>query len=457
MKIFWNDQKGSALIFVLICALLLTSTLLVILNHYSLQQRLIHQKGNLLQAKYAAEGAVYYYLNEKEKDKNLSEFKKEERTFIHTPEMGEVTINCHPWGAFWLLWSASQNGREYFRLETLIAAYPSSEFEPAVILKPAGDPLILAGKSFITGDAIVGVRGVRKGNLSGIIPSDDKLITGEIRESAADWRPEIDCHYVQLLWQHFNDFINTPHLSAFSEILRDSTDYFASDSSQQWWETPFYVTNEQLNRNNWHLHGPLILITDEPLILTSNLIMDHFVHIFSSQPINIYGNKSTFHKVLLFSSQKITLSGVNNFCGQIYSEQAIAIRDSSCLHFPTVLMVNSGQDTASIHIDSFSRVSGSLVLLTKSDSERNRQNRSEIFIAKDATVDGLICSEVYTRLRGTVNGIVITDHFYDYVPPTRYINWIIDGVIERNKLNRQFCLPLFFKPKERHLVILGDL
>lgn len=457
MKVFWNDQKGSALIFVLICALLLTSTLLVILNHYSLQQKLIHQKGNILQAKYAAEGAVYFYLNEKEKDKNLSEFKKEERTLIHTSEMGQVTINCHPWGAFWLISSTAQNGRECFRLETLIGAYPSPQFEPAVILKPAGDPLILTGKSFITGEAIVGTRGIRRGSLFVTIPSDHKLVNGKITESVTDWRPDIDYHYLQSLWQHFKNFLTAPLLSSFDEIMEGSSGYFASDTSPHWWETPFFVTNEQLNSNNWHLRGPLILVTDEPLRLTGNLVMDHYVHIFSSQPIYVGGNKSTFHKVLFYSSQKITLSGANNFCGQIYSEQAIIIQDNSCLHFPTVLMVNSKLDSASIHIYPLSKVSGSIILLAQSDSTRNRKNRPEIFIERDAVINGLIWSDTYTRLRGAVNGMVITDQFYEHVPPTHYINWIIDGIIQRDKLNRQFCLPLFFKQPEKHLAILGDL
>jgi hypothetical protein len=448
---FLKEQKGSALIYVLICSLLLTSTLLVILNHYQLQQRLIHRKGHLLQAKYSAEGAIYQILEQMEKNWEAIPQEKNGLRVTALSEADSARVNYRCWGGFILLSSVAKKKKETFCLESTIGAYPSNAFAAALVLTPKPSPLVLTGGSRIQGDVIMGMGGIRKG-LSGIHEYEaDEMVTGRVIGTHTDLRPEIDRNYLKNLWQIFQEMIASDDLPTFPEIMRDSTHYFSADSATNWWKQPIRLTNEQLNEKNWQLHGPLTLIADEPLILKNNLIMEHYVQLISNRSILIQGKCSTYHKVLVYSPEKIILSEVDNFCGQIFSNQAIVIENNSRLHYPTLLMVWSDSDSSFIQIDASSSMVGSVILVSEIDSAVRLQNQAKIFIEKGAVVNGLVWSDNYTQLNGEVDGLVITDQFYEYQSPTIYLNWIRDGIIRRERLNSRFRLPLFFKQTGLHL------
>jgi len=448
---FLKEQKGSALIYILICSLLLTSTLLVILNYHQLQQRLILRKGHLLQAKYSAEAALYQSLEQMEQ--NWEVIPQEKNGLIFTTNSGtdSTKVNSCCWGGFIFLSSAAQNKNETFCLESIIGAFPSNAFTAALILSPRPTPLILTGNSKIQGDVIMGIGGIRKG-LPGIHEyEDDEMVAGRIIETQIDLRPKIDQNYLNKLWQVFQEMITVNDLPSFSDIIRDTSLYYSADLNTNWWKQPIRVTNEQFKEKNWQLRGPLILSADEPLILKKDLVMEHYVQIISSCSILIQGEGSTYHEALLYSSEKIILSEVDNFCGQIFSNQTIVIKNNSHLHYPTLLMVWSDCDSSFIQIDASSSVSGYVILVSEGDSTTRSLNQSKIFIEKGAVVNGLVWSDNYLQLNGEVNGLVITDQFYEYQNPTIYLNWIRDGRIRREKLNYRFRLPLFFEQTGLHL------
>ena len=448
---FLKEQNGSALIYVLIAGLLLTSTLLVILNYYLLQQSLIHRKGHLLQAKYSAEGAIYQILDQLEKNWEAIPQERNDIRVTSISEEDSVRVNYHHWGGFIFLSSGVKQKKEKFCLESTIGAFPSNIFSAAIVLKPKPSPLVLTGASRIQGDVIMGMGGIRKG-VSGIHEYEaNEMVTGRIIGTHSDLRPEIDRTYLKNLWQVFQEKLSSDNLPLFPEIMGDTSYFFSADSATNWWSQPVRLTNEQLNKKNWQLHGPLILMADEPLILKNNLTMEHFVQIICNRSVLIQGKGSTYHQVLLYSPEKIILSEVDNFCGQIFSKQAIVIENGSRLHYPTLLMVWSSYDSSFIKIDTSSSISGSIILVSETDSVVRSQNQAKILIEKGAVVNGLVWSDNYTQLNGEVNGLVITDQFYEYQSPTIYLNWIRDGIIRRDRINSRFRLPLFFKQTELHL------
>src|SRR4030043_91052 len=133
---FIKEQKGSALIYVLISAVLMTSTLLVILNYYHLQQRLVSRKGHLLQAKYSAEGALYQFLQEIEEKQDFSPLKKSNESVITISSEDSARIQSICWGGFLFLASVANNRGENFYLEALAGTHPSAAFNPAIMVSP---------------------------------------------------------------------------------------------------------------------------------------------------------------------------------------------------------------------------------------------------------------------------------------------------------------------------------
>ena len=451
-----EQQKGSALIYVLISAILMTCTLLVILNYYHLHQRLIDRKGYLLQAKYSAEGAIYHYLQKMEDEQEFNTGGKISTSIVTISPDDNARIQRICWGGFLFLSSAVKKKGEKFYLEVLAGVHPTSAFDPAIIVHPNSGPLILSGRSRIQGDVLMGAGGIRKGRLLAHEFNRELPVQGNIIETSLSRQPAIDLNYLAATWKNFQELLVAEDILTFLEIKQDTSRYFAADSSVRWWEQPIYITNQQLNQKDWHLRGPLILISDEKLILKNNLIMEHYVQIFSSHSITVQGQGSAFHEVLLYSPAEVVLKAADNFCGQIFSDQAIKILDKSRLHYPTLLTVKSSSDSGLIFIDSSSAIAGNIVLISKNDQSGNVQNQSKICIEGGAVVDGLVWSDNYTQVHGTVNGLVITDQFYEYDPPTIYRNWIMDGIIIRKKLNHRFQLPLFFRQSQTHLTLLDE-
>ena len=451
-----EQEKGSALIYVLISAILLTSTLLVILNYYHLQQRLIDRKGYLLQTKYSAEGAIYHYLQKMEDEWGFDEAGKIREAIVTISPEDTARIQSICWGGFLFISSAANKRSEKFYLEVLAGVHPTSAFDPAVIVNPNSGPLILSGRSRIQGDVLMGAGGIRKGRLWAHEFNRELQVLGNILETSIDPRPAIDLKYLATTWKNFQALLADEDTRTFPEIMQDTARYFAADSSVSWWEQPVYITNQQFNQKNWHLRGPLILIANEELILKNNLILEHYIQIFSSHSITVQGQGSTFHEVLLYSPEKVVLKGTDNFCGQIFSDQAIEVQDKSRLHYPTLLTVKSSSDSGFILVDSASAIAGNIILISKNNQSGNAQNQSKIFIEGGAVVDGLVWSDNYTQVHGEVNGLVITDQFYEYDPPTIYRNWIMDGIIIRKQLNNRFRLPLFFRQNQTHLTLLDE-
>ena len=194
----------------------------------------------------------------------------------------------------------------------------------------------------------------------------------------------------------------------------------------------------------WKIKGPGVLISDEALTINTALTINEQVQILCNHKIKIEG-PAQIQDAIFFSPENINVSTAYRFEGQLFSERSILIGQAVHLDYPSIAMVYTSRDTGSITIANGVEINGTVLYLSNRDTIVSSPSSGKIDIQPGATVNGIVCSDNYTTLSGQVNGAIITDRFYYYYSPTVYFNWIKDGIIDRNKLNDEYKLPLFFK------------
>jgi hypothetical protein len=214
---------------------------------------------------------------------------------------------------------------------------------------------------------------------------------------------------------------------------------------------PVTISNEQINSRNWEIKGPATLIVNEPLAINSHITLSNYLKIVCSEDISLQ-DFGAYKGVIFYSPKQITLSNIRQFEGQLFSEDGILVKDNSRLTYPSLVMAYSADDTASVKILPGSEISGTVVFLTRERSIVPTQQRGKVIVREDAIVNGLVFSDNLTTLHGKVNGMVITDRFHFYYSPTDYYNWIKDGIVNREPLNDQFRLPVFFELTEKKFI-----
>ncbi len=334
--------------------------------------------------------------------------------------------------------SHAQKKSQVYQLSALLGKKLSTEFENAIVLNPQYSSLVVTGNARIYGNALVGKAGVKEGTIAGKPYTGDKIVYGNIIKSLVDQRPEVNIEFAQTIFNNLNSSLSGNDFIDFEDIIDDTSTMvnIRNDSNK------IFITNEQINRRDWKITGPGVLICDEPLTIQNSLSIINFVKIVSDGKIAVKG-RSTFREAILYSPQQIKISNVKYFEGQIFSEERIALENQTKLEYPSIAMVYISSDSGSIKLLGDSEISGAVVYLSNRE-KTPQQNQGKIIIEKHATINGLVYSDNFTTLNGRVNGTVITDRFYFYHSPTVYLNWIKDGVIDRNKLNDRFKLPIFF-------------
>ena len=134
--------------------------------------------------------------------------------------------------------------------------------------------------------------------------------------------------------------------------------------------------------------------------------------------------------------------------------QAITTRDieisgDAHLEYPSTLFTTGrifeNEILGSIVLTDRAQVTGSVILDdTGLAADNTLRRRTSVLIDRSAKLTGVLYSTNQTTIHGQVIGSVITDHFYLYVSPTTYINWLKDAYIDRPGLGEGFKLPLLF-------------
>lgn len=445
-------DTGSALIYVLILSVILSIILCVIFSFSILHRQLLNRKFSFLQSRNTAWSAAAARTAEIETEQNKINFSLRERKSIKIAHKDSCGVLSFRWGAFWKLRCDSRKNTESYHLEMLMGRPMSAEFVPAIITAPSPHPLILTGKTSISGEVKTGTAGVRKGHLGNTRYLNKNLVNGVISLSTEERRPAIDRKFCRALFSFMEHCFNC-NSKPFSDYITNSgNSIFFSDNVRNLFPVIF-ITDRQINSKDWNFSGPAILLASEPMIIRRPLTLNNYVMLASTHSISLEA-PVYFENVILYTPKNIEIKQISQFSGQIFSRASIIIHNRIILDYPSLIMVNSETGSSSIQIQDSAKVAGWVLYTCESRNHCNKGSEGNITIGKEATVNGLVYSDLSVQLMGSVNGMVITESFHLYRNGAVYHNWIMDGTVNRFRLNDDnFSLPLFFFNKRNKLCI----
>jgi hypothetical protein len=447
-----RPESGHSLVYVLFLMVLLSTTLLILFKLWAFRAKLIQQKGDYLTTKYAVESAFYEILTQLSYDKTQYQAILNRQGVSIIDSLSRVQKSVSAFGGYLYVDVRSDRKHQSFYLEALVGQRLTSQFNYGVILSPDQPALVLASGTRIWGNVLTGIKGVKAGRIENTFFKGKPAIDGTVIASSEDRKPQIDYLAITQLFRFFDDNLILTDLMVFEAYLHNH-----SQNSQN--KNPKFlpivsISNEQINRPDLQLTGPVIFLAREPLVLKTPVMIHQRVIILSDQKI-IINSGVDIREAIFYSPEKISVLQGAYLELQLYSKTGIYIGENATLDYPSLLMVYSPQDTGSIVISNESEVSGSLFYLSDSDYPSPGKKRGQLIVTERGRVNGLLYSSDFTILNGKVYGIVITDQFYFYRSPIVYLNWISGATVERRALTDEFILPLFFKQHSPELSPVG--
>jgi hypothetical protein len=431
------DQQGMALLGVLLLIVLISITFTSVLMLQRLRFRQITNNRDYIQARYNAEAAAYTILD------SLSHFPDlPVGLFILTLPWGDKSeVEFSYFGGFIQLQATGYAHKQKFAFESYAGVVPQNEFEYAMICTDTSSPLTFAGNTTITGDIVVGNKGIQykpfQGNqFTGKI--DGKVIT----QDSVALPIFFDNHYRKLIEGFNKDLISCPNAInvkdgqiPYLQSLDNQTDpiVFYSDKSIVFsGDSPTYKS-------------PVYVISKQNITLSEDYKFSER-SVFCSQNGIIIKDNAQGKFGLFYSPKYVIFSGLSSMSAQAIAGDSIIVKDGSRLNYPSVLYLYGSEfdnyKVGLLELSDSSYVAGTLIYNPIDQSEI--KDNSKVIINKSATVEGVIYSENRVSIKGKVKGSAVTYQFHDYYSTNNYINWLISSTIDVNARRKDFLLPLFF-------------
>ncbi len=322
-----------------------------------------------------------------------------------------TTVSKDFWGLIEKRKVVSEKGK--LRFEKLALVGHEAEKRPALYLKDANRPLVVAGRAKIVGDAYLPERGIKMGNIGGYGYTRPQLVYGNSYRSQGEL-PSIHLEANQQLQQFTSTYQN---FKGNRINLRADTDIKNS------------FTNETL------------LIEDNDIEL-ENVVLSGNIIIRATNEIRVT-SVARLRDIILIAPKIVIGDGViGSF--QAISNTRLMVGTNCQLEYPTILALQSDPSNTTainrtrepaISIGRGSTIAGSVLYLDKTEQEG-----LPLFITVDegAVLVGEIYCEQSLELKGSVYGSVITDSFVAFENGNTYLNHLFNGEINASLLPMEF-------------------
>lgn len=325
----------------------------------------------------------------------------------------QLEIYRRNWGVFDIVDISSRNHHEFFRK---IAFTGNSIDEKQVLFLVDNDrPIILAGDTFVSGNASLPHSGIKAGNIKGQTYNGKELIYGKIEYSSNKLPKLLNRDYLMEINKDFS-FMDKKNIS----LNNQSTIYNSFKDT-----TGIYFKPSIIDLGNTTLIGNIIIKSDTLIRI---------------------GNGVTLKDVMIIAPNiDISSQVTGNF--QAIATNSIRVAKNVKLKYPSALVLinNEGDfqnittktDSKNIYVDENSVIEGVIVYLTK--NIKLNEHNPNVYISKNTTVNGSIYCEHNLELRGRVYGNIFTHSFITNESGVIYYNYILDAEINRKKLSDVFA------------------
>ena len=436
-------QEGSGLLIVLVLITVMSILISAVLMLYVAQYRFIRRDAHRLQARYAAEAGVYIAMDSVQQNPSW----RVREIILELPQDQASRVTLEAFGGYVLIRSTAHYRGSRATVRALVGEAPPPSFENAVQQWDGESGLHLAGTTAITGNMVVGRRGVKTKTYKG------RRFTGRIRGAVfkvPDLAPPyFDNRFLEAAVEEAERYLGrTADLSSPGAVGLPLARRLPS-------ENPVYAALGDLR-----LTVADSLLFREPLtaVAQGNLIVEGPVHLQPGTMLLAGGRLQirkgvTGRDGLFFSREGLEISATTRLSGQFFSRAYIRATSGTYLEYPSLFYVTGERvmPGGGIVAEDGATIDGTIIHPLMDPEPAVRRGRVRIQAA--ARVRGAIFNAHETEFHGTLYGSLLTRQFYFYDSPTSYVDWLKDAVINIEERPTNYLLPQGFSPAP-HLVVL---
>jgi cytoskeletal protein CcmA (bactofilin family) len=334
-------------------------------------------------------------------------------------EIKVSTIKSY-WGVFEKYTTVSQFKKTRFVKTALVGGGVEHDF-PALYLKDNNRPMVIAGKSKITGNAYLPKQGIRPGTIGGRFHQFASPVYGNLKSSSTSLpalNPGLENHLKQLLVEEVSGL--GQNTVRFSRNLKHSNSF---ESPTQ------YIYGDVLRLSGVDLRGNIVVKASQKIVIDAD---------------------SYIKDIVLVAPEIIIENKFKGILQAVVSNKIIVGKDV-VLGYPSALVVERGNATnakdrreTNIHIDKGTVIKGIVAYFENSEEGIYFP---QIKILENASVFGEIYCEKNLELKGEVVGNVTTDAFMAMENGSIYQNHLFNGTINSSLLPKQYAGLLLNKEK----------
>lgn len=453
-----NETRGSALIFALLMTTVLAVICAVVIRMEFFRLAFISKNIHKRKAVYYTEAGIYktlWYLSGH--DGITKEWRPVEEP-VEVFDDNRCYVTVKEWGVYLAITSRITYKGISDSLQVIAAEIPSSVYSQAVVVGDSEFPLVVTGRNKIIGDIEVSKEGVKTGKISGKGFEGKTPVQGKIRGRENPQMPFFDTSIFKKVFIRYKNILQyRENCSYFFNDLHITDEIITECESRNIYiDGHIFITDSLLSNP---LRGPLRIISTGSIFITDSISIREHVEFISAENIYIK-NKVSIEQGIIFAEKKVEISGQSRINAQIFSREEIYIKNQAVVKYPSVLYssgtVEDNTLIGKIIIGDNSKVIGTIILSPLERDMSVHKDETIIYITEGAAVAGVVYSHHFVELRGCVYGTVVTSSFYLYLPPTSYLNWLKDSVIDRSQLPDNFLMPLSFRTDPEYEVLLWE-
>lgn len=404
----------------MVIVVILISTIILI-SYYNFLQKTKFQEAQRLQHNVNSGIAVLLsnkYIN----------YDKPQKLNLYQEGNDSVYLEKELYGMFDLIKSRTKWKNMSYEKVAFAGGYNASDTSlPALYLADHNSPLCLVGKSKIVGNCFLPRRGVQKGYIDGRNFEGKHLIKGKIKNSEKSI-PSIKTRYENnLIYTAMQHYLQTGKYKKIN--LEDITSNSLVNS--------FCDTTE--------------VIYDSTGILLGNINLKNNIVVLSRTEVLISG-KAKLQNIVVYAPSIFIQAGFQGTL-QCIASDTLYVGKNVSMGYPSALCLTNGiTDTISriLKIEPETKING---LVCVNLTEKKDDPKPDIYIQKNVQLTGILYSNVPTRFFGKVLGSIYTDGFIVKRLSGIYINHLLDAVINRDSIPKNFVGPNLFNPKSHNMIM----
>ena len=318
------------------------------------------------------------------------------------------------WGIYEKYTVTAKTKKNTFTKIALVGSNTEKDF-PALFVKENQRPLIIVGKTKITGDAYIPKQGIRPGNIAGHSYNKSSLIFGNTRTSATV-------------------------LPKIASTLKTSIVNTSSNTFKTTNNIPVSLENNSTLSNSFkeptkYIYGAVINLSG--VSLTGNIIVQ------ASEKISV--DASAKLQDILLIAPEIEFKNNAEATLQAFASRSIKVGKNCTLHYPSALVVHKKEKhqkntntriPPSISINANTTIKGVVLYL---DDSKEQQFNSHVKIDTNALIIGELYCTQNLEHKGAVMGSVTTNNFVALENGSIYQNHLYNGIINSDKLSSKYA------------------